>query len=278
MPVTTARRSRSTTPCAAPPASSTSRTCASSTCSGARARDFLRYLLANDVGAAAAARQGALQLHAQRGRRRPRRPDRLLPRPTHWFRLVVNAGTRDKDLAWIRAQAAAFDVERRASARPGDARRAGPGGARAAGGAAAAAPDAHGRAGAAAVSCGASSATGSSRAPATPARTASRSCCRPPTRLALWNAPERAGRAPCGLGARDTLRLEAGMNLYGNDMDESTHPLESGLAWTVAFEPAERDFIGRAALEAARARRRRAQARRPGAGRSRRHALAPAGR
>ena len=43
----------------------------------------------------------------------------------------------------------------------------------------------------------------------------------------------------CGLGARDTLRLEAGMNLYGNDMDESRHPLESGLAWTVAFEPAD---------------------------------------
>ena len=54
------------------------------------------------------------------------------------------------------------------------------------------------------------------------------------------------------LGARDTLRLEAGMNLYGNDMDESRHPLESGLGWTVAFDPAERDFIGREALERAR--------------------------
>jgi aminomethyltransferase len=50
------------------------------------------------------------------------------------------------------------------------------------------------------------------------------------------------------LGARDTLRLEAGMNLYGNDMDESHHPLESGLGWTVAFEPETRDFIGRDAL------------------------------
>jgi aminomethyltransferase len=53
----------------------------------------------------------------------------------------------------------------------------------------------------------------------------------------------------CGLGARDTLRLEAGMNLYGNDMDENVSPLESGLSWTVAFEPKERNFIGRAALE-----------------------------
>jgi aminomethyltransferase len=57
---------------------------------------------------------------------------------------------------------------------------------------------------------------------------------------------------PAGLGARDTLRLEAGMNLYGNDMDEQHHPLESGLAWTVAFEPAQREFIGRAPLSKAR--------------------------
>jgi aminomethyltransferase len=57
---------------------------------------------------------------------------------------------------------------------------------------------------------------------------------------------------PCGLGARDTLRLEAGMNLYGQDMDESVTPLESGLAWTVDFG-SDRDFVGRAALERQRA-------------------------
>jgi aminomethyltransferase len=57
------------------------------------------------------------------------------------------------------------------------------------------------------------------------------------------------GVRPAGLGARDTLRLEAGMALYGSDMDEHHHPLECGLAWTVAFEPAGRDFIGRDALE-----------------------------
>src|SRR5208283_6129722 len=61
------------------------------------------------------------------------------------------------------------------------------------------------------------------------------------------------GVRSCGLGARDTLRLEAGMNLYGNDMDEQTNPLESGLGWTVAFEPAGRDFVGRSSLEAVRA-------------------------
>ncbi len=69
---------------------------------------------------------------------------------------------------------------------------------------------------------------------------------------AFWNALSAAGVAPCGLGARDTLRLEAGMNLYGHDMDESTSPLESGLGWTIAWEPQEREFIGRQVLEAQR--------------------------
>ena len=59
----------------------------------------------------------------------------------------------------------------------------------------------------------------------------------------------RSGVKSAGLGARDTLRLEAAMNLYGNDMDESQNPLESGLAWTVSFETPARDFIGRKALE-----------------------------
>ncbi|WP_024303795.1 glycine cleavage system aminomethyltransferase GcvT [Pseudogulbenkiania sp. MAI-1] len=62
-----------------------------------------------------------------------------------------------------------------------------------------------------------------------------------------------AGVAPIGLGARDTLRLEAGMNLYGHDMDETVSPLAAGMGWTIAWEPAERDFIGRRALEAQKA-------------------------
>jgi aminomethyltransferase len=64
---------------------------------------------------------------------------------------------------------------------------------------------------------------------------------------ALWQALNKAGVAPIGLGARDTLRLEAGMNLYGQDMDETINPLEAGLAWTVDLK-SERDFIGKAAL------------------------------
>ncbi len=70
--------------------------------------------------------------------------------------------------------------------------------------------------------------------------------------VGFWEALKSAGVQPCGLGARDSLRLEAGLNLYGQDMDTDTTPLVSNLAWTVAFEPAERDFIGRAALEAQR--------------------------
>lgn len=70
----------------------------------------------------------------------------------------------------------------------------------------------------------------------------------------LWDRMLAAGFVPCGLGARDTLRLEAGLNLYGQDMTSSTSPLVSNLGWTVAWEPAERDFIGRRALEQERAR------------------------
>jgi aminomethyltransferase len=68
-----------------------------------------------------------------------------------------------------------------------------------------------------------------------------------PRAVATWSSLAGAGVRPCGLGARDTLRLEAGMNLYGQDMDESVTPLESGLAWSVVLEGA-RDFVGKTAL------------------------------
>lgn len=64
-----------------------------------------------------------------------------------------------------------------------------------------------------------------------------------------WQTLMNAGILPCGLGARDTLRLEAGLNLYGSDMDETVSPLESNLGWTVALDPKNREFIGRKALE-----------------------------
>ncbi|MDQ5769632.1 glycine cleavage system aminomethyltransferase GcvT [Thiothrix subterranea] len=69
----------------------------------------------------------------------------------------------------------------------------------------------------------------------------------------VWDALLAAGIKPIGLGARDTLRLEAGMNLYGTDMDETTSPLVSGLGWTIGWQPEDRNFIGRSALEAQKA-------------------------
>lgn len=65
----------------------------------------------------------------------------------------------------------------------------------------------------------------------------------------FWQKLLDAGVAPCGLGARDTLRLEAGMNLYGQDMDETISPLAANMGWTITWEPAEREFVGREALE-----------------------------
>jgi len=62
-----------------------------------------------------------------------------------------------------------------------------------------------------------------------------------------WARLAAQGVRPCGLAARDTLRLEAGMNLYGQDMDESVTPLESGLSWTVDLK-SPRDFVGKQAL------------------------------
>jgi aminomethyltransferase len=62
-----------------------------------------------------------------------------------------------------------------------------------------------------------------------------------------------AGISPIGLGARDTLRVEAGMNLYGQDIHQDVSPLASNMAWSIAWEPATRQFIGRSALEAERA-------------------------
>ena len=71
--------------------------------------------------------------------------------------------------------------------------------------------------------------------------------------LDLWQRLRTAGVAPAGLAARDTLRLEAGLNLNGQDMDETTTPLEANLAWTVAWAPASRAFIGHESLARLRA-------------------------
>ncbi|MEO5346852.1 MAG: glycine cleavage system aminomethyltransferase GcvT [Magnetococcus sp. YQC-9] len=66
---------------------------------------------------------------------------------------------------------------------------------------------------------------------------------------AVWDRLLASGVTPAGLVARDTLRLEAGMNLHGRDMDNKSNPLERGLGWTIAWEPASRFFSGRQVLE-----------------------------
>ncbi|MDE1477186.1 glycine cleavage system aminomethyltransferase GcvT [Xenorhabdus bovienii] len=65
----------------------------------------------------------------------------------------------------------------------------------------------------------------------------------------FWQKLLAAGVKPAGLGARDTLRLEAGMNLYGQEMDETISPLAANMGWTIAWKPEDRQFIGREALE-----------------------------
>lgn len=67
--------------------------------------------------------------------------------------------------------------------------------------------------------------------------------------LVIWEKLVAAGVQPCGLGARDTLRLEAGYNLFGSDMTEETSPLIANLSWTVSFKDENRDFIGKNALK-----------------------------
>jgi len=217
---------------------------------GERVRHFLRYLLANDVGKLV---QPGKALYSCMLNESGGVLDDLIVYHLSgvWFRVVVNAGTRDKDLAWIRTQSQKFDVtvlERTElamlaiqgpEARNKTAKLLGQDGA--------------------AVALALETFTGReidgwfvARTGYTgedgfevmlPAAEAER----------VWRELNALGVVSCGLGARDTLRLEAGMNLYGNDMDETTHPLESGLAWTVALQPRERSFIGRASLEAVKA-------------------------
>jgi aminomethyltransferase len=217
---------------------------------GAAVRSFLERLVANDVAKLTAPGKA---LYTCMLRESGGIIDDLIVYYLNdrWFRLVVNAGTRDKDLAWIRDESRASGIvvrerkdlamiavqgpEARAKAaavmNPADSPRA-------------LALDAFFGAELGTLFVGRTGYTGEDgfelMIPATAA-------------VAWWSRLRAAGVACCGLGARDTLRLEAGMNLYGSDMDETTTPFESGLAWTVALDRKERAFIGRAALEAQRA-------------------------
>ena len=213
---------------------------------GSGARPFMSYLLANDVGRLKTA--GKALYSCMLGPDGGVIDDLIVYfMSDDWYRMVVNAATTENDIAWIQEVARSFNVEitprfdlgmiavqgpnARAKAEallPGDLR------------AAAMALKPFSAAHAGEWFVGRTGYTGEDgfevvlpevEAPA------------------FWRALAAAGVRPCGLGARDTLRLEAGMNLYGTDMDETQSPLASGLSWTVALDPSDRDFIGRAALE-----------------------------
>ncbi len=216
---------------------------------GEQTRAFLRHLLANNVD--------KLQDHGKALYSCMLKPDGgviddliVYFMEETWFRLVVNSATRDKDLAWIQAQAGDFGID--VIEQPGLAMIAIQG------------PEARDkvlplldtelREAAAALTPFSGVEIGNWLVARTgytgedgfeimlPAEEAE----------AFWQSLAAAGVRPCGLGARDTLRLEAGMNLYGTDMDETVSPLVSGLGWTIGWKPEERDFIGRAALQSER--------------------------
>ncbi len=216
---------------------------------GAQAKAWLQHLLANDVERL---KTPGKALYSGMLNERGGVIDDLIVYLTDWgYRVVVNAATRDKDLAWMQAQTAGFDVALNERAELAMLAIQGP------------------------------NARAKTAELVTPARAAlihelkvfqglpegdwfiARTGYTGEDGLEIMLPAEQAadfltelvgaGIAPIGLGARDTLRLEAGMNLYGQDMDEDTSPLAANMAWTIAWEPAERQFVGRSALESQRA-------------------------
>ncbi|MBA3486302.1 MAG: glycine cleavage system aminomethyltransferase GcvT, partial [Lysobacter sp.] len=217
---------------------------------GANVRAFLRHLLANSVDKLVKPGKAlyTCMLNEQGGV-----IDDLIVYflAEDFFRLVVNAATREKDLAWIGSQARAFDVE--VTERDDFAMIAVQGPAARDKVIGLLAESDRTRVG----KLGKFSATDAQMVDATPlfvARTGYTGedgfeVVVPQDRaVALWDALLAAGVRPAGLGARDTLRLEAGMNLYGQDMDDTVSPFEAALAWTVALDEG-REFIGREVLE-----------------------------
>ena len=222
---------------------------------GAKVRDFLRRLVANSVDKLKVPGKAlyTCMLNPQGGV-----IDDLIIyyRAEDFFRLVVNAATREKDLAWITEQAKAFDVS--VTERPdfGMIAVQGPNArAKVLGLLREEDRDATGKLGK--FAAGEAKTTGG--IDVFVARTGYTGedgfeVVVPESQtVAFWNALLEAGVKPAGLGARDTLRLEAGMNLYGQDMDDTVSPYEAALAWTIALDDQAdgkpRDFIGRDVLE-----------------------------
>ncbi|WP_426447479.1 glycine cleavage system aminomethyltransferase GcvT [Siccibacter colletis] len=216
---------------------------------GTRTREFLRFLLANDVAKLTVPGKALYtgMLNASAGVI----DDLIVYFLTEDdFRLVVNSATREKDLAWIEEHAAGYGVE--ITVRDDLALIAVQG------------PQAKEKAGTLFSEAQRQAVDGmkpffgiqaDDLFIATTGYTgeAGYEIALPNEKAAdFWQALVKAGVQPCGLGARDTLRLEAGMNLYGQEMDEGVSPLAANMGWTIAFEPADRQFIGREALESQR--------------------------
>ena len=213
---------------------------------GENARPFLRHLLANDV---AKLKTPGRALYSCMLNEKGGVIDDLITYfiDDHSYRMVVNAATTEKDLAWLEQRAGPFEVEIRPRRDLGMIAVQGP---NARDKSLPRLPEAlRGAAGALKPFSAAGldewfvARTGYTGEDGFEIMLPRQEV------VPLWRALAEAGVRPCGLGARDTLRLEAGMNLYGADMDESTSPLESGLGWTVDLEDPRRDFIGRRALE-----------------------------
>jgi len=210
--------------------------------SGADAEAYLRYLLANDVAKLTTVGKALYtgMLNEQGGVI----DDLIVYRMPEGFRLVVNCATREKDLAWMERQLDGFDAS--LTERPELAMVAVQG------------PNAIARC--QEVVSDAAELIGSLKV-FQGLEHGDWMFCRtgytgedglevivPEAQVTqFWKSLEAAGVHPCGLGARDTLRLEAGMNLYGSDMDESVSPLEANMAWTIAWSE-DRDFVGKTAL------------------------------
>ena len=217
---------------------------------GAKVRAFLRKLVANSVDKL---KIPGKALYACMLNERGGVIDDLIVyyRDEEFFRLVVNAATRDKDLAWITQQAKAFDVE--VTERPEFAMIAvqGPNARKKVLGLlspeSAAIVGKLGKFSAAEINGNGFDGLFVARTGYT-GEDGFEIVLPESSAVDFWNRLLDAGVKPAGLGARDTLRLEAGMNLYGQDMDEDVTPWEAALAWTVALD-ADRDFTGRAALE-----------------------------
>jgi len=218
---------------------------------GSGTTDFLRRLIANDVARLKA--HGKALYGCMLNERGGVVDDLIIYlRGPERYRMVVNAATAEKDLAWVRKQSSGFDVDTRPRRDLAMIAVQGPN-------ARAKAVDlipAALRERAAALESFFAAEQGDWLVARTgyTGEDGFEIACPAGEAPALWRGLKKAEVAPCGLGARDTLRLEAGMNLYGQDMDEDTGPLESGLGWTIAWEPGDRNFVGRSALEAQRGR------------------------